>query len=138
LNPTGNAASLDLHIAANSPANNAGLSLPAVTDNFDGLLRSPFTPDIGAAERNPTPSSPVTITSFTWLGNGNSGTTQLGFTNLISVGFTVFGSTNVALPNNAWSPIGPAVETPSGSGHFLSSDPQATNYQTRFYRLRSP
>jgi trimeric autotransporter adhesin len=138
LNPAGNAASLDLHIAANSPANNTGLSLPAVTDDFDGLLRSPFTPDIGAAERNPAPSSPVTITSLAWLGNGSSGTAQLGFTNLTGVGFTVFGTTNAALPINAWSPIGPAVETPSGSGHFSFSDPQATNYQTRLYRLRSP
>jgi hypothetical protein len=50
LNPTGTAATVDLHLPSSSPANNAGLALAAVTDDFDGNLRSLTTPDIGADE----------------------------------------------------------------------------------------
>jgi hypothetical protein len=50
LSPTGTAATVDLHLSSSSPANNAGLALAAVTDDYDGGLRSLTTPDIGADE----------------------------------------------------------------------------------------
>ena len=49
LNPTGTAATVNLHIPANSPANNTGVPV-GVTDDFDGQPRSLTTPDIGADE----------------------------------------------------------------------------------------
>ena len=49
INPTGDAATVDLHIPANSPANHAGVAV-GVTDDFDGDARSLVTPTIGADE----------------------------------------------------------------------------------------
>jgi len=66
------------------------------------------------------------------------GALQFGFSNVSGVGFTVLGTTNVAWPINAWSNLGPAVETPPGSGQFRVTDPGATNSLQRFYRVRSP
>lgn len=44
------ASSTDLHLQATSPLLGAGLTLPAVADDFDGELRGTATPDIGADE----------------------------------------------------------------------------------------
>jgi hypothetical protein len=52
--------------------------------------------------------------------------------------FTVLASTNVALPFNQWSNLGTAVESPLGSGQYPFTDPQATNYSRRFYKVTSP
>ena len=52
--------------------------------------------------------------------------------------FTVLASTNVALPLAQWSNLGPVFESPFGSGKYPVSDPQATNYNQRFYRVTSP
>ncbi len=49
LNPTGTAATVDLHIPSNSPANNAGVPV-GVADDFDGDVRSTLAPTIGADE----------------------------------------------------------------------------------------
>jgi len=62
-------------------------------------------------------------------------TNQFGFniTNVIgasSVPFVVEASANLSSPN--WQPL----QTNTGSVYF--SDPQWTNYPTRFYRIRSP
>ena len=66
------------------------------------------------------------------------GALQFGFTNLIGGSFSVFASTNLALPLNQWSNLGTAVEAPPGSGDFQFTDPQATKSPRRFYRVRSP
>jgi hypothetical protein len=58
-------------------------------------------------------------------------------------GFTITGTTNLVivveaatnLANPAWSAVGTNTLT-DGLSYF--SDPQWTNYQARFYRLRSP
>ena len=44
------ASATDLHLQATSPLLGAGLTLPAVADDFDGELRGTATPDIGADE----------------------------------------------------------------------------------------
>ncbi len=79
LNPTGTAATVNLHIPANSPANNAGLPLASVTDDFDGGPRSATTPDIGADE---VPVPDIAITQNTALTDGagsvSFGTVTLG------------------------------------------------------------
>jgi hypothetical protein len=76
-----------------------------------------------------------TLTSAVILGDGSF---QFGFTNISGVSFTAFASTNVDAPFITWLNVGPAVETPAGSGQYLFTDPQATNAPQRFYRVRSP
>jgi hypothetical protein len=49
---TGSAATVDLHIitSAGSPANAAGVPVALVTDDIEGEVRDPLTPDVGADE----------------------------------------------------------------------------------------
>jgi hypothetical protein len=77
-------------------------------------------------------NAPV-FTGLTQLGNG---TFQFSFTNDAGAGFTVYASTNMALPFNEWSNLGPAVESPPGQFQF--SDPDAANHTRRFYKVTSP
>jgi hypothetical protein len=122
-----------------SPAIDAGNDSAAGGLTFDqrGLPRfSGAHVDIGAVEIQPPAiisTNPVVITGAAKLGNG---TFQFGFTNQTGGNFTVFASTNLALPINAWSNLGAPVESPAGSYKF--TDPQATNYPQRYYRVRSP
>jgi hypothetical protein len=50
----------------------------------------------------------------------------------------VLASTNIALPIANWPALGIASEIPPGSGQFQFTDPQATNLQQRFYRVKLP
>jgi len=68
----------------------------------------------------------------------SGGAFQLSFTNLSGLGFTVLGSTNLALPLSGWTVLGSPVETPPGSGNYQFTDSQATNLVSRFYQVRSP
>jgi hypothetical protein len=92
-------------------------------------------PDIGAVEGVYNSAGPGWLAGAARLGNGLF---QFGFTNYTDTSFTVLATTNLALPLNFWSSLGPALETPIGSGQFEFIDPQATNNATRFYRVRSP
>jgi alpha-tubulin suppressor-like RCC1 family protein len=92
-------------------------------------------PDIGAVEGIYTTNGPGKLTGMTRLGNGS---TRFTFTNYTDTSYTVLASTNVALPITTWTNIGPAVESPAGSGHFQFTDPQGTNNPQRFYRVSSP
>ena len=49
-NPTGNAAAMDLHVQAASPADANAAAIAGVTDDFDGQVRNTTVPDIGADE----------------------------------------------------------------------------------------
>jgi hypothetical protein len=46
--------------------------------------------------------------------------------------------TNVALPSSQWSKLGTVLESPLGSGQYLFTDSQTTNYSRRFYKVTSP
>ena len=91
--------------------------------------------DIGAVEGIYNAAGPGQLTGMTRLGNG---WTQFTFTNFTDTSFTVLASTNLTLPINLWTNLGPAAESPVGSGQFQFTDPQATNNVQRFYRVRSP
>jgi alpha-N-arabinofuranosidase len=78
---------------------------------------------------------PPQLKGFSLSGNGSF---SFAFTNFTGLNFTVLSTTNLALPVNAWSNLGAAVESPAGSGQFQFTDPQATNLVQRFYRVRSP
>ncbi len=90
--------------------------------------------DLGAVEYQ-VAGSPFWVSSAT-PASGSGG--QFSFTNLPWGNFTVLGSTNPASLLSTWSILGPAVENPPGSGKFQFSDPQASLYRQRFYRVRSP
>jgi hypothetical protein len=123
-----------------SPALNAGTDsvISQYATDQRGFARR-FGPhvDIGAVESqvNAVSSLPISFESVERLGDGSI---QLRFTNLTVARFTLFASTNVAWPMNAWSNLGSPTEFPSGSGQFEFTDSQATNFTERYYRIRSP
>ena len=92
-------------------------------------------PDIGAVEGVFNAAGPGQLTCVTSLGNGSF---QLAFTNFSDMSFTVLASATLALPNSAWTKLGPVVESPAGSGQYQFTDAQATNNARRFYRVHSP
>ena len=118
-----------------SPAIDAAAASSFSTDQrgFPRVLG--VAPDLGAVEGVFNPAGPGLLSGVKRLGNG---TFQFGFTNYTDTSFTVLASTNVALPAAIWTILGPAVETPAGSGNFQFGDPLATNYPQRFYRVKSP
>jgi len=76
---------------------------------------------------------PPVLTGFSIVG---SGAFQFGFTNNQGASFTVWSSTNLALPLSNWMVLG--TLTNDGSGIYGFTDPAATNDQQRFYRVTSP
>ena len=60
---------------------------------------------------------------------------QFGFTIIGTSGLVIVVEASVDLANPVWTPVGTNTLT-GGSSYF--SDPQWTNYPSRFYRLRSP
>jgi hypothetical protein len=61
---------------------------------------------------------------------------DFSFINTPDASFTVWSTTNLALPFGQWVNLGPPTETPPGTYQF--NDPQATNFPQRFYRVTSP
>jgi hypothetical protein len=116
-----------------SPAVDAGGSTSLTNDQrgFARLVGSAA--DIGAVEGVFNPDLP--LLNPTRLGDGSF---QFAFANLAGMPFSVRASTNMALPLNVWSNLGPVLETPPGSGQFQFTDPQAANFLQRFYRVKSP
>jgi hypothetical protein len=90
--------------------------------------------DVGAVEVQSTSVAPIQITRVELL---NDGAFQLSFSNFTGASFEVLASTNVALPASNWPTIGPATETPPGSGQFQFTDSLVTNLPQRFYRVKS-
>ena len=66
----------------------------------------------------------------------NSGGFHLSFTNVPGTHFTLVSATNVSLALSNWMAVGSFTET--SPGQFEFTDPQATNFPKRFYRVRSP
>jgi hypothetical protein len=120
-----------------SPAIDAGGATSLTTDQRGFPRPLGLATDIGAVEGIYNLAGPGKITQVTFSGN-NSSSLQFGFTNYTDMIFTVLTSTNLTLPLNLWTNIGYAVESPAGSGQYQFTDPQATNYPQRFYRVRSP
>jgi alpha-tubulin suppressor-like RCC1 family protein len=75
VNPTGDAASVNLHLQASNPAEGQGVSIAGVTDDFDGQTRSTLTPvDIGADAGNFTisPDLFAPVISYPLLTSGST------------------------------------------------------------------
>jgi len=76
---------------------------------------------------------PIILNNPTKLANGAF---QFSFTNTPSALFTVFGTTNPALPLSNWTTLAGLLEP--APGQFQFTDSQATNLPRRFYRVTSP
>jgi len=110
-----------------------GFSRPA---DFAGILNatSGDGSDIGAFEAQVFSGNPPRLTGAMKSG---SGPFQFAFTNNTpGVTFTVFTTTNVALPFSNWTVLGVPIEI--APGQFQFTDAQATNNPQRFYRMTSP
>lgn len=64
------------------------------------------------------------------------GSFQFAFTNVSGATFTALAATNLSLSESNWVELGPITET--SPGQFQFTDPQATNSEQQFYRVRSP
>ena len=60
------------------------------------------------------------------------------FTNTTAMAFSVWMTTNPALPLSSWQKIGSATETAAGTGHYQFTDPQTANSSQRYYRVTWP
>ena len=79
-----------------------------------------------------TPST-VILQSPIRLGNGS---VQFSFSSTPGATFTALAATGLSTPASTWTPLGGVTEITGGQYQF--TDPQATNYPKRFYRVRSP
>lgn len=119
---------------AGSPAIDAASSGPA-TDQRGVARPQGANFDIGAVEVVVGPAGPTLLTAPTAMEDGSY---RFTFNYATGATFTVLANANVASLPNAWSELGPATETPAGSGQYQFTDTQATNNLLRFYRVRSP
>jgi hypothetical protein len=87
-----------------------------------------------------TPFRPLVISkgSTHLTGSGASASFQFSFTNAPggSVDFTVWGSTNVALPFSQWTNLGHPIET--SAGVYQVNDTSVSTVPARFYQITSP
>jgi hypothetical protein len=74
----------------------------------------------------------ITLTNPAVTSNGGFCVT---FTNAEGANFSVLATTSPALPLTNWTVLGGVMEV--SPGLFQFTDPQATNYTKRFYRVRS-
>jgi hypothetical protein len=67
---------------------------------------------------------------------GTDGALRFSFTNAPYADFTVLAATNIALPPSRWTRLG--LASPIAGSLYQFTDPTATNYAARFYKLFSP
>jgi hypothetical protein len=91
-------------------------------------------PDIGSVEFG---IQPIVVSLYGTSRPGN-GRFQIGLTNLSGISFTAYGTTNLNLPFNAWSNLGPVLESPPFSGQYKFTDLNSDKIPLRFYRVQSP
>jgi hypothetical protein len=118
-----------LQIHTNQPFNNVVVHYdkPPITGGDYGPI---FVADNMRVAPEPLP---IVLSDATMLPDGSF---QFAFANNPGTGFTVLVSTNPALPLTTWSALGAPTEISSGLYQF--TDLQATNNQSRFYRVSSP
>lgn len=122
-------------LRSDSPAVNAGVVVAGLTTDQRGVARPQNSlVDIGAVETLIT-SAASTMGSLTL---GLDGAASGSFTSIPGVGFTVFADTNLFTPLHLWSNLGPATETPPGSGLYRFTAPANTNTPYQFFRTQSP
>jgi len=122
-----------LHLNTDQRGFQRPIDFPGIPNAFGGDGS-----DIGAFEaQKPLGGNPLRLTRPAESGNGSF---QFSFTNTFTntpgASFTVFSTTNLALPFSSWTMLGaPIVIT---SGQFQFTDAQAPNSPQRFYQVTSP
>ena len=122
-----------LHLNTDQRGFQRPIDFPGIPNAFGGDGS-----DIGVFEaQKPLGGNPLRLTRPAKSGNGSF---QFSFTNTFTntpgASFTVFSTTNLALPFSSWTMLGaPIVITPS---QFQFTDAQAPNSPQRFYRVTSP
>jgi hypothetical protein len=113
-------------IATNSVGSNAGADL-----TFTTLAVAPTaitqTASVTASTAPPFIGSAILLTN---------GAFQLTFTNTNNIAFSVLGTIDLRLPASNWTVLG--LSTNIGGGRQGFTDSEATNFATRYYRLRFP
>ena len=79
-----------------------------------------------------TPPPPPQLGSSAYGSDGFS----FSFTSTPGTSYTAWGTTDISLPFNQWSNLGPVAVT--GQGQYQFTEPSATNSQQRFYRVTQP
>jgi hypothetical protein len=127
VNPGG--APVDLHVAPNSPAINAGLPI-GVTNDFDGNLRSTATPTIGADEYI---ADYTLVPGYNQISGSSSGggTNALAFQGLPGSNYALEMATNL-VPPVVWQPLLTNGAAVNGSLFFTNVASQSPV----FYRAR--
>jgi hypothetical protein len=95
--------------------------------------------DVGAVEVQfvaANPGNPPVLKHPVWSSSGGSNTVRFTFTNVSGADFTALASTNLTLSLSNWTVLGNIPEI--SPGQFQFTDPGATNYPQRFYRVVSP
>jgi hypothetical protein len=93
--------------------------------------------DIGAVEAQWAPANhPPRLSNSAWTAPGGARCFQCTFSSVTNADFTVLATTNLALPLPDWTMLAPAIQYSPGQYQF--TDPGATNYPQRFYRVVSP
>ncbi len=122
---------------AGSAAIDAGLDSAAaafITDQRGFPRQSGPHVDIGAVEAQLAPANNRPVLRQPRLQPG--GGLGFSFSNVPNADFTVVVSTNLALPLNQWSILGPATQNSPGQYQF--TDLTTTHSRTRFYQVISP
>ncbi len=96
---------------------------------FSGNMASTSDPDVHAA----LVAIPPVLTAPALLANGSA---QFNFTDNPDLTFSVYASTNAALGLGQWTLLGTATQLSPGQYQF--TDPAATNYPQRLYRVVWP
>ena len=104
-------------------------------DQGDGTYRNPILNGLTLELTGIVSTNPAQLTVFEYeVGEGGFGT----FTNSPNAIFTLYTATNMLLPVEAWSNLGPVTESPPGSGEYQFFVPDNPNEDIRFYSIRSP
>jgi hypothetical protein len=83
-------------------------------------------------------SIPAPIRSLLKGSQVSGGAFTFTFTNITGLSFSVHATNNLLVPISAWPLIGPATESPAGSGHYHFSDPSLATNSDVYYILTQP
>lgn len=121
---------------AQLPLNSSGTATLTITNFAAGshAISATYVSDtMYAASSGAVTPTPANLIGATLQTNG---TVHFTFTNTVGASFSVLGSSDISLPVESWSPLGPAIET--SPGHFEFTDAAANSRTVQFYRVRSP